>query len=354
MSLETKLNKFHKDLGAKMGDFAGYDMPLQYSSPQEEVAAVRNGAGVFDVSHMGEFFVTGKQAVEFVDSMLPNDFAKLPLNKAMYSPLCHENGGIVDDLIAYKLADEKVMICVNAANIQKDFEYFQKFAGNFECKLADHSDQYSLLAIQGPKSLEVIHTLYPDSASVEKFGLLVLNQDDNNPIILARTGYTGEDGFEVFVPHSEIETLWDNLMQAKVVPCGLVARDVLRLEACYPLYGHELNDELSPLETGLKWTVKMDKANFVGKAALESRENKHKQIKIYIEKGIPREGYKIFSSDEQEIGVVTSGTYSPTLKKGIAMGLIGAENKLADDYKIQVRKNLVDAKRIKKSFLSLI
>lgn len=336
-----------------MGDFAGYEMPLQYSSPQEEVAAVRNNAGVFDVSHMGEFFVTGKQAVEFVDFMLPNDFAGLALNKAMYSPLCHEDGGMVDDLIAYKLTEEKVMICVNAANIKKDYDYFCKFAGQFDCSLKDHSDEYSLLAVQGPKSLEIIGKLYPDSASVGKFSLLVLNPESLNPTIFARTGYTGEDGFEVFVPHNEIESLWAKLMEAGVAPCGLVARDVLRLEACYPLYGHELNDDLSPLETGLKWTVKMDKTNFVGKQALEKRENKYKQVKIYIEKGIPREGYKIFSADDQEIGIVTSGTYSPTLKKGIAMGLIGAESKLSDDYKIQVRKNLVEAKRVKKSFLEL-
>lgn len=353
MSLKTKLFDKHEALGAKMGDFAGYQMPLQYSSPQEEVAAVRNKAGVFDVSHMGEFFVTGEDAVKYVDFMLPNDFKSLPLNKAMYSPLCHENGGIVDDLIAYKFTDTRVMICVNAANIEKDFNYFKKFAGDFNCTLEDRSDDYSLVAVQGPESLNIVHNLYPNSKEVEKFGLLVPNLDDTTPTVLARTGYTGEDGFEIFVPNDQIDQLWEKLMSAGVVPCGLVARDVLRLEACYPLYGHELNDDLSPLETGLKWTVKMDKDNFVGKSALAERENKHKQVKLYIEKGIPREGYKIFSADDQEIGVVTSGTYSPTLKKGIAMGLIGSENKLADDYKIQVRKNFVEAKRVKKSFLAL-
>lgn len=353
MTLKTKLFDKHVELGAKNGDFAGYQMPLQYSSPQDEVAAVRNKAGVFDVSHMGEFFVNGADAVNYVDFMLPNDFKNLPLNKAIYSPLCHEDGGIVDDLIAYKLTDTRVMICVNAANIEKDFNYFKKFVDDFNCKLEDRSNDYSLVAIQGPESLSIVHNLYPDSKEVGKFGLLVPNLDDTTPTVLARTGYTGEEGFEIFVPNEIIYEVWEKIMDAGAQPCGLVARDVLRLEACYPLYGNELSDDLSPLETGLKWTVKMEKSNFVGKSALAERERKYKQVKLYIEKGIPREGYKIFSADDKEIGVVTSGTYSPTLKKGIAMGLVGGENKLADNYKIQIRKNLVDAKRVKKSFLSL-
>lgn len=353
MSLKTVLNSKHIELGAKMGDFAGFDMPLQYSSPQEEVQAVRTNVGMFDVSHMGEFFVEGPDAVKYVDYMLPNNFSGLATGKAMYSPLLNEKGGMVDDLIAYKLTETKAMICVNASNIKKDYQWFEKFKGKFECQLADHSENYSLLAVQGPKAMEIVKNIYPEAESVERFGLLVPAPADENPFIMARTGYTGEEGFEIFATHGEIESLWEKLIAAGVTPCGLVARDVLRMEACFPLYGHELSDEVTPFETGLKWTVKMEADDFVGKSALQERSITKKQIKLFIEKGIPREGYKIYNKEEKEVGIVTSGTYSPTIKKGIALGLITSEQPLDDEFIIQIRKNFVPATRIKKSFLAL-
>ena len=353
---KTILNSVHHELNAKMGEFAGYEMPLQYSSPNDEVDAVRNSVGIFDVSHMGEFFVEGEDAVAFVDFLIPNDFASLPVGKALYSPLCNIEGGVIDDLIAYKLSDNFVMLCVNAANMEKDFEWLQKYQHRFNCKLENRSDLYSLIAVQGPKAAECMDKVIPKAKEVKRFGLIQLEHGEGAdkmpaPTIIARTGYTGEDGFEIFVSNSHITALWNKFLEAGAKPCGLVSRDVLRIEACYPLYGNDLTEELSPLETGLKWTVKLDREDFVGKESLLKREKKFKQIKLQIEKGIPRQGYKIFTEDGTEVGKVTSGTYSPTLKKGIAMGLIDSAIDLDSSFQIEIRANKTPAQRVKKSFI---
>lgn len=350
---ETSLTKHHINLKAKMGPFAGFNMPIQYSSVKEEVIVVREKVGVFDVSHMGEFFVTGPDTISFVDFLITNDFKNAELQKAIYSPLCRDDGTIIDDLIAYKLEEEKVMICVNASNIQKDWDWISSKTEGFNIKLENQSDDYSLLAIQGPGSEEIIKKLKILDESPFPYYSAQYRKYDEEEVIIARTGYTGEDGFEVFSSHNLIVKIWDQLMSLDVAPCGLAARDVLRLEVCYPLYGHELNDEVTPLDAGLKWTVKMDKSNFIGKSSLENYKPQFRLVKLSLEKGIPREGYSILNENNEPIGKVTSGTMSVTNGKGIALGLV-EKSKFPknQNFLINIRKNNFPATYHKKPFVS--
>jgi aminomethyltransferase len=358
MSLKkTPLHGIHKSLQAKMADFAGFEMPIQYSSIKNEVARVRENAGVFDVSHMGEFFIEGPDAVKFVDYLITNDFSNSDNLKAVYSPLCRENGTIIDDLIAYKLSPEKILICVNASNIEKDWDWISKQKKSFNVELSNRSGDYSLLAIQGPQSADVLgkigilskEELAPESFPYYSIRHIEINDDH---LIIARTGYTGEDGFEIFSSSSEYtKTLWEGLSENGATPCGLAARDVLRLEVCYPLYGHELNDEITPLDSALKWTVKMDKKDFLGKDSLSSYIPKYRLVKLSLNKGIPREGYPILNNKNEKIGKVTSGTLSVVLNKGISLGLV-EKNKFPEDKKffIQIRNKTFEASYQSKPF----
>lgn len=346
---KTSLYESHLELGAKIVPFAGFSMPIQYNSVKEEILSVRKSVGMFDVSHMGEFFISGEDTTKFINYLLPNDYEALPVGKAIYSPLLDDNGKIIDDLIAYKLGESRALICVNAANIQKDFDWIESQSKSFNVDFVDESENYSLIAIQGPEAKNAL------SKALNLPGLIDLNTyavAETDDLIVARTGYTGEDGFEVFATHNKIERLWRSLLENNVTPCGLAARDTLRLEACYPLYGQELSQELSPFECGLKWTVKMDKDDFIGKKALEGSTPTMKLFKFQLEKGIPRSGLKIYDSSENEIGNVTSGTFSPTLGKGIAMGLIKSEKKFDDgDLLIDIRGKKYPAIREKKNFI---
>ncbi|WP_127715686.1 glycine cleavage system aminomethyltransferase GcvT [Halobacteriovorax sp. HLS] len=352
--LTTSLHQVHLDLGAKMAPFAGYDMPLQYSSVKDESNAVRTNCGVFDVSHMGEFFVTGKDAIKFVDYLITNDFLSADLHKAVYSPLCREDGTTIDDLIAYKLGQERVLICVNASNIEKDWNWISSQTNSFDIELVNKSSEYSLLAVQGPKVVEIFKSieLLSDEDNMEYYSAKELNKLGEQ-VILARTGYTGEDGFEVFCSHDMAKNLWSKLLDKGALPCGLAARDVLRLEVCYPLYGHELNDQLTPLDAALKWTVKTQKDNFIGKAALIESKPKKRLVKLSLEKGIPREGYNILNSKDEIIGVVTSGTMSVATGKGIALGLVDSDKFPKDKaFKINIRKNNIEAIYHVKAFVT--
>ena len=347
---KTSLYEHHVQLKAKMAPFAGFEMPLQYSSVKEEVLAVRNAAGVFDVGHMGEFFVEGPDAVKFVDTIIVNEFANTDDNKAVYSPLCRDDGSVVDDLIAYKVNKEKVLICVNASNTQKDWEWIGPKVCGFNCKIFNRSDDYSLLALQGPQTEEILAKLeilpkIPYYAVAEKSYL-------GSNVIMARTGYTGEDGFELFSDHQTIKKLWEKFMEMGITPCGLVSRDILRLEVCYPLYGHELSDEWTPIDAGLKWTVRLEKDNFIGKRFLTDYVPKYRQVKLSLEKGIPREGYKLENETGATIGWVTSGSMSVTLNKGIALGLVEKE-KFPKDKKffIRIRNNAFEAQLHTKPFV---
>jgi len=354
MSIQkTSLHEEHLALNAKMAPFAGFDMPLQYSSVKEEVMIVRKNAGVFDVSHMGEFFVEGDDAISFVDFIMTNDFKNAEMLKAVYSPLCRDNGTVIDDMICYKLGEKKVLICVNASNIQKDWEWINTKVGQFKVKLTNKSDDYSLLAIQEPEAESIM----------KKAGILgnqefpyysILETDfQGEHLIIARTGYTGEDGFEVFSSHAFAKKFWKELLSTEVKPCGLASRDVLRLEVCYPLYGHELNDEVTPLDAGLGWTVKMDKADFVGKAALAEYKPKYQLVRLSLEKGIPREGYVVLDANNNTIGKVTSGTMSVVTGKGIAMALVEKDKNPKDKkYQINIRNQNYEATFHPKAFIT--
>lgn len=349
---KTSLHKQHLELKAKMVNFGGWDMPIQYQNLKEEVIAVRENIGVFDVSHMGEFLVEGEQALEFVDYMVPNDIDGAEVGKAIYSPLCREDGTIIDDLIVYKVSPSKLFICVNAANIEKDFSWFQSKASSFNCELKNLSDEYSLLALQGPNSFKILSEIIKELEDIEYYSIQTLNQADLFSFV-ARTGYTGEDGFEIFGSHTYITKLWNQLIEKGVKPCGLGARDVLRLEVCYPLYGNELNDEITPLDCGLKWTVKFNKQKFLGKETLESYHPKYRLLKLSLEKGIPRSGYSVEDEKGNVVGTVTSGTMSVTAGKGIALARI-EKNKYQDEDKlnINIRGKLYSAEINKKPFVT--
>lgn len=347
----TALYQKHVDLKAKIVDFAGWDMPVQYSSVKEEVLAVRHKVGVFDVSHMGEFFVEGPDAVKFVDHLVTNSIADAPVGKAVYSPLCRDNGTVVDDLIVYKLAADRILICVNASNIEKDFTWMSTHAGSFNVRFTNQSADYSLLALQGPGSEQILKELIPALPPMEYYSVWEGPVMDKK-VILARTGYTGEDGFEIFGDHLTIAKLWDTLISKGVAPCGLAARDVLRLEVGYPLYGHELNDEITPLDAGLGWTVKKAKASFVGKSALMDYKPRFKTIKLLVEKGIPREGYPVCNAEGVAIGSVTSGTMSVILGQGIAMARVEADKIVpGQNYFVDIRQKKYAATLTTKPFV---
>ena len=349
---QTILYKYHTEIHqAKMAPFAGFAMPLQYTSAKEEINAVRTHAGIFDVSHMGEFIIEGKNCSEFIDFLIANDYQKLPIGKAIYSPLCHENGGIIDDLIVYKLAENKALMCVNAANIDKDWNWIVSQKNNFEVSLNNISNETSLIAIQGPNAIDILTKCY-DKFSNELNNLPyygVFNCEELN-IIFARTGYTGEDGFEIFAKNQDIEHLWPQLVNNGAIPCGLAARDTLRLEVCYPLYGHELNDQDNPKESALTWTIKKNNNNYIGKVAIDTSEIKTTLIKLSLEKLIPREGYKVFI-EENCIGEVTSGTFSPTISQGIAIARVkNIKNLKEEDLLIEIRGKKYPAKYHSKAF----
>lgn len=330
------LHKFHERHGARFVDFSGWHMPVQYTSILEEHRAVRNSAGLFDVSHMGEFHISGKAAARFLDRMLTNRIASIPVGKAVYSPMCDETGGVVDDLIVYRTGEEAFLVCVNAGNIQKDFDWFmaRKKEEALKVEIEDHSVDYALLALQGPQAEMILKSL--GLAAVEtlrRFEHIETVFQGEKTIRICRTGYTGEDGFEIYVSPKDAEGLARSLMETGsplgLKLCGLGCRDSLRLEAGYPLYGHELSSEISPLEAGLGWTVKFDKEDFVGKKALTN----HKEVGIsrrvvhFTLEGrrIAREGTEVLDESGKSVGRVLSGTISPMLGCPIGSAIISVE-----------------------------
>ncbi len=318
----TALLDDHRTLGAKMTPFAGFEMPLMYSSIKSEVLAVRKAAGIFDVSHMGEIFVEGADAESFVDFLLCNDFFNAGNQKAVYSPLCNSDGGMLDDLIAYKLEQGRVLLCVNAANIAKDENWIRSHAAKFKVDISNRSADYSLLALQGPRAAKTLHQLNAGLKNNFPTYSAKSIMHEGRELIVARTGYTGEDGFEIFGPHSLIKKLWPQMMEAGVTPCGLASRDVLRIEAAYPLYGQELGEEWTPLDAGLRWTVKLKGGDFIGKSALASHRPHLRLIKLALDRGIPRTGHAVRDSHGAALGRITSGTLSPTVGRGIGLALL--------------------------------
>jgi len=352
----TPLNQIHRQLGARMVDFGGWDMPVQYSGVIAEHLAVRSAAGLFDVSHMGEIEVSGPQALEFLQYAMTNDVSALVDGQIQYTAMCYETGGVVDDLTLYRFAADHYLLCVNASNSDKDFAWLQglqKRANYHDLSLINRSDDYAQLALQGPVAADILSKLTTTNLAEIKFYHFVEGEVAGIETIISRTGYTGEDGFELYCPAQDGVKLWQQLMAAGqsfgLDPIGLGARDTLRLEKGYALYGHEITAEIMPLEARLAWITKLKKGDFVGRdAMLKAKEAglPRKQIALALTaSGVPREGYPIFC-DDKEVGYVTSGTMSPSLKKGIALALVDiAAADSNQPLKIGIRKHQILAER---------
>lgn len=330
---KTPLYEIHKSLGARLVPFAGWEMPVQYSGLMDEHKAVREKAGIFDVSHMGEVDIKGKDALKFVQKVTTNDASLLSQGQAQYSLICYPDGGIVDDTIVYKFGAEHYMLCVNASNAEKDFNWLkEQDQGDLDVTLTDVSNKYALIALQGPNSRAILENLTNcDLSSLKSFHFDSIELKGIKTI-LSKTGYTGEDGFEIFVEPGKASELWQAIMDEGgpygLKPAGLGARDTLRLEMKYTLYGNDIDATTSPLEAGLGWVVKIDKGDFTGRDALVNQKNegiKRKLVCVQVRgKGIPRQGYEIYAGGKA-IGIVTSGTMSPTLGMGIAIAYIDSD-----------------------------
>ena len=353
------LNNLHISLGAKMVPFAGYNMPVQYEGVTAEHITVREAVGVFDVSHMGEFLVSGKNALPLLQKVTSNDVSKLAIGDAQYSCFPNTENGIVDDLICYKIKEEQYLLVVNASNIEKDWNWISKYNKDFGADLRDLSDDYSLLAIQGPKAVEAMQSLTSlDLAAIPFYKFKVGNFAGIKNVIISATGYTGSGGFEIYCKNSEVEQIWNTVFEAGanfgIKPIGLAARDTLRLEMGYCLYGNDIDDTTSPIEAGLGWITKFTK-DFVNAEALAKQKEEKPQKKLVAfqldERGIPRHGYDIVDVNGNCIGNVTSGTMSPCLQKGIGMGYVPtAFAKSGTKIYIQVRKKAIPATLVKLPF----
>lgn len=361
---QTCLHDKHVKLGAKMSPFAGFDMPIQYSGITEEHNAVRNAVGVFDVSHMGEIFVSGKDALKYVNHIFTNDASVLEEGKILYGMMCYPDGGVVDDLLVYKeFEEDHFLLVVNAANIDKDYEWMVKNAEGYEVAIDNQSEAWGQLAIQGPASEdEVVSLLGLEDTDAEeeirnlKFYTFADAEDDKgNRVIISRTGYTGEDGYEIYATPENINYLWDELMADGVAPCGLGCRDTLRFEAGLPLYGDELSADISPVMAGLSMFCKLDKEEFIGKDALASQKAEgapRKLIGIELhDVAIPRAGYPVELEDGTQVGVVTTGYHSISLDKSICFALVdSAYSALGTPLWIRIRKKVFPGEVVKKRF----
>ncbi|KXO00165.1 glycine cleavage system protein T [Aequorivita aquimaris] len=354
----TALSHIHEQLGAKMVPFAGYNMPVSYEGVNAEHETVRKNVGVFDVSHMGEFLITGPNALDLLQKVCSNDISKIVDGQAQYNCMPNETGGIVDDLIVYKFEDGKYLLVVNASNIDKDWEWISKH-NTMGAEMRNLSDDYSLLAIQGPKAVEAMQSLTSEDLSAIKFyHFKVADFAGIAHVIISATGYTGSGGFEIYCKNSEVEQVWNKVMEAGknfgIRPIGLAARDTLRLEMGFCLYGNDINDTTSPLEAGLGWITKFTK-DFINSENLKKQKEegvKRKLIGFELkERGIPRHDYEIVDKDGKNIGIVTSGTMAPSLNKGIGLGYVTTENSApGSEIFIQIRNKPVAATVVKTPF----
>ncbi|APZ47189.1 glycine cleavage system protein T [Polaribacter reichenbachii] len=353
------LHKIHENLGAKMVPFAGYNMPVSYEGVTAEHLTVRNGVGVFDVSHMGEFLVSGDNALALIQKVTSNDASKLAIGDAQYSCFPNTENGIVDDLICYRIKENTYLLVVNASNIEKDWNWISKYNEEFGAELRDLSEDYSLLAIQGPKAVEAMQSLSSlDLAAIPFYKFKVGDFAGIENVIISATGYTGSGGFEIYCKNSEVEQIWNKVFEAGaeygIKPIGLAARDTLRLEMGYCLYGNDIDDTTSPIEAGLSWITKFTK-DFVNADAL-AKQKEQKPTKRLVafelnDRGIPRQGYDIVDGNGNVIGNVTSGTMSPSLSKGIGLGYVPTQfAKSGTEINIQVRKKAIPATIVKLPF----
>ena len=349
----------HIELGAKMVPFAGYNMPIWYSSISEEHNFVRNEVGIFDISHMGEFIVKGKESKKFLQKVTSNDLEKITEGKIQYSSILNESGGIIDDLLIYNLGNEKYMLVVNASNKSKDLEWLKKH-NNFQDTIEDISDNYSLFAIQGPKSLDVVKDIFnKDFSDLKYYNFIKFENKNFGSILVSSTGYTGSKGFEIYVKNNFAVDLWNQSIKLGkrygIQPIGLGARDTLRLEMGFCLHGNDIDETINPIEAGLGWICKKN-FEYIGKNIVDkNRENNPSKTLIGFEikeKGIARKGYKILNKNEVVIGNVTSGTISPYSMKSIGMGYVNfEENKISNFIFIEVRNKKIKAQICKRPFI---
>ena len=355
---QTALTKLHEALGAKMVPFAGYLMPVSYEGVNAEHETVRGGVGVFDVSHMGEFFIEGPQALDLIQSICSNDASVMADGQAQYSCMPNADNGIVDDLIIYRFNQERYMLVVNASNIQKDWDWIEQH-NTMGALMTNRSDDYSLLAVQGPKAIDVLQQVTALDLSALKFYTFTQGTvAELNDVIVSATGYTGSGGFEVYCKNDQAQALWTALFEAgqpsQIKPIGLAARDTLRLEMGYCLYGNDIDDQTSPIEAGLGWITKFNKA-FTNHEALANQKLLGPQRKLVAfelkDRGIPRQGYRILDAQANPIGQVTSGTMSPSLGKGIGLGYVTSANKdLGTRIFIEIRQKSVAAEIVRLPF----
>ena len=358
MIKEIALSEIHKGLGAKMVPFAGYNMPVSYEGVNIEHETVRNNVGVFDVSHMGEFLVLGPNALDLIQKVTSNDASKIVDNQAQYSCFPNTTGGIVDDLIVYRINNEKWLLVVNASNIEKDWNWINSH-NSVGAELINVSEDYSLFAIQGPKAVQAMQSLTSiDLNNIKFYHFQIADFAGVKNIIISATGYTGSGGFEIYCKNNEAEQIWKEIFNAgnnfNIKPIGLAARDTLRLEMGYCLYGNDINDTTSPIEAGLGWITKFTK-NFINSDNLLKQKELGTQRRLVAfeldERGIPRQGYDILNNQGDKIGKVTSGTMSPTLAKGIGMGYIPTNLKsVGTKLYIQIRKKIIPATIVKLPF----
>ena len=360
MNIKSLQNeKFHVKNNAKMVPFAGYNMPMWYSSIADEHNCVREKVGIFDVSHMGEFFVSGEMAKDFLQMVTTNDINKLTKGKVQYSSILNRSGGIIDDLLVYDMGENKYILVVNASNMEKDFNWLND-NNNLDVEIKNNSDDYSLFAVQGPKADKVCSKVFNEELTNIKYYTFIEKQtNDFGNVIISATGYTGAGGFELYVKNEFAESLWNNIIlngnEFKIQPIGLGARDTLRLEMGFCLHGNDIDDSINPIEAELDWICKKE-INFIGKEIVDrDRSNKPSKTLIgfeLIEKGIPRKGYKIFNKEKELVGEVTSGSISPYTKKAIGMGYVSYnENTISEKIYIEIRSKKVEAQIVKRPFI---
>ena len=348
---KTCLYDKHVALRALMSPFGGFEMPIQYSGIVDEHQAVRQSCGVFDVSHMGEVLITGPDAERYVNHIFTNDVTGMPAGKILYGMMCYENGGVVDDLLVYKCGENEFFLVINAANIDKDWDWIQEHSKDYNVKLDHQSDSYGELAVQGPESEQVMK----DVLGIDGSDLTFYTFKQIGDVIISRTGYTGDDGFEIYAAPNYINECWDKLVASgRCKPCGLGCRDTLRFEVGLPLYGDELSAEITPIMAGLGIFVKLDKDEFIGKDALARQKEEGPAKKLVgielSDKAIPRHGYVVLK-DGQPIGEVTTGYHTISTDKSVCMALIDAQfTKLDTEVDIQIRKKVFPGKVVKKQF----
>ncbi len=357
---KTRLYKCHKDSGAKMVNFFGWEMPVEYSRIVEEHNAVRRKAGLFDVSHMGELMISGPQALDCVQYLTPNDASRLDIHKAQYSALTTPKGTFVDDMLVYKASDRDYLLVVNAANTDKDFDWVKSHKKGFQVEVKNLSDEYTQLALQGPESTDILKPLTDIELEKMKPFRVRRGKVVGEEAMVSRTGYTGEDGFEIYTLSSNPDKIWESILEEGekfgIKPVGLGARDTLRLEACLMLYGNDIDDTTTVLEAGLGWLIKFKKSDFIGRESLMSQKEKGIDRKItgfeVLERGIARHGYPVFIQEKQ-VSKVTSGTFSPYLKKSIGLTYFPIQHaEPGSRIKIGIRGKKVEARTVETPFYS--